>query len=368
METQPAPEAPFTPPFCPNPNCRYHRDFRPGWRWKRAGFYHRLATPQVIPRFACGVCGRYFSSQTFSVTYWMKLPQLPELVFMKAVGAMANRQIARDLLVAPSTIDRLISRLGRHCLLLHTQLTARATPQGPLVLDSLESFEFSQFFPFQHHVLVEAQTSFFCHFTDSPLRRKGRMTAGQKRERAKLEEELGRPDPRAIEKDVQELLRTVVGDLSEVTLRSDDHRAYPRAMQGLACRFIHRVTSSRERRTTQNPLFEVNLLDGLVRHSQANHRRETIAWSKRRQSSAERLAMLLVWRNYVKWRWEKRCRKTPAMLKGLLEKRLQVGDVLRERLFRTRVSLSRRWAEYYERAVETAVLPHNRRHELKYAF
>jgi hypothetical protein len=298
----------------------------------------------------------------------MKLPQLPALVFMKTVGAMANRQIARDLLVAPSTIDRLLSRLGRHCLLLHTQLTARAAPQGPLVLDGFESFEYSQFFPFQHHVLVESETSFFWHFTDSPLRRKGRMTEVQKRKRVKLEERLGRPDPRALEKDVHELLGNVVGDLPEVMLRSDDHRAYPRAMQGLACRFSHRVTSSRERRTVGNPLFEVNLLDGLVRHSQANHRRETIAWSKRRQSSAERLATLLVWRNYVKWRWEKRCRKTPAMLKGLLERRLQVADVLRERLFRTRVLLTGRWAQYYERAIETVALARNRRHELKYAF
>jgi IS30 family transposase len=34
---------------------------------------------------------------------------------------MANRQIARDLRVAPSTIDRQLARLGRHCLLYHTQ-------------------------------------------------------------------------------------------------------------------------------------------------------------------------------------------------------------------------------------------------------
>jgi hypothetical protein len=75
-----------------------------------------------------------------------------------------------------------------------------------------------------------------------------------------------------------------------------------------------------------------------------------------------------VWRNYVKWRWEKRCRKTPAMLKGLLERRLQVADVLRERLFRTRVLLTGRWVQYYERAIETVALSRNRRHELKYAF
>jgi hypothetical protein len=287
---------------------------------------------------------------------------------MKAVGGMAHRQIARDLQVAPSTIDRLIARLGRHCLLLHTKLAAGSPPRGPVVLDGFESFEFSQYFPFQHHVVVEADTSFFLHFTDTPLRRKGRMTALQKRRREQLEARLGRPDPKAIEKDVRELLQATFDNRARMTLRSDDHRAYPRALRGLDCEVRHEITSSKQRRDVGNPLFEINLLDGLIRHSQANHRRETLAWSKRRQSSAERLAMLLVWRNYVKLRWEKRCRQTPAMLRGMLDRRLQVSDLLRERLFRTRIDLPSRWGEYYDRAVKTRALPHNRRHELRYAY
>jgi hypothetical protein len=298
----------------------------------------------------------------------MKRPDLAAKVFMKAVGGMANRQIARDLQVAPSSIDRLLARLGRHCLLLHTALSAPARPQGPLVLDSFESFELSQFFPFQHHLLVEAHTSFFWHFTDSPLRRKGRMTAFQKRRRSELEARLGRPDPAAVEQDVRLLLQTTLEGLPEVTLRSDDHRAYRRSMRGLGCRIEHQVTSSRERRTAQNPLFEINLLDGLIRHSQANHRRQTLAWSKRRQGSAERLALLLVWRNYVKWRWEKRCRTTPAMLKGILSKRLGISDLLARRLFPSHVPISKRWTQYYTRSVRTPALRRNRRHELRYAF
>jgi transposase-like protein len=368
MELRPEPPAAFEPPFCPNPNCPHHRDLRLPWRWKRAGFYCRRAFPQRIQRFTCLHCRRSFSSQTFSTTYWLKRPDLPERVFMKAVGAMANRQIARDLQVAPSTIDRLLARLGRHCLLLQASLTANARPQGPVVLDSFESFEFSQFFPFQHHLLAEVDTSFFWHFTDSPLRRKGRMTAAQKRRRAQLETRLGRPDPQAVEKDVGHLLQVALEGLPQATVRSDDHRAYPRALRRLEGRVDHQVTSARERRDARNPLFEINLLDLLLRHSQANHRRETLAWSKRRQSSADRLAIFLVWRNYVKWRWEKRGLKTPAMLKGLLTRKLDIPEVLGKRLFRTRIALPQRWAQYYERAVLTPALGRNRRHELRYAF
>jgi len=46
-----------------------------------------------------------------------------------------------------------------------------------------------------------------------------------------------------------------------------------------------------------------------------------------------------------------------------------VGELLRERLFRTRQWLPERWAEYYDRLVTTRALPGvNRRHELRYAY
>ena len=56
----------------------------------------------------------------------------------------------------------------------------------------------------------------------------------------------------------------------------------------------------------------MNLLDLLIRHSSANHKRETIAFSKRRQSAAERLFVLVVWRNYLKSFSERKRDATPA--------------------------------------------------------
>jgi hypothetical protein len=43
----------------------------------------------------------------------------------------------------------------------------------------------------------------------------------------------------------------------------------------------------------------------LIRHCQSGHKRETIAFAKRRAASAERLAIFVVWRNYMKGRREK---------------------------------------------------------------
>jgi hypothetical protein len=253
-------------------------------------------------------------------------------------------------------------------MLVHMALWQQAPPVGPVVVDGFESFEFSQYHPFHHHVAVEVETGFFCYHTDSELRRKGRMTTYQRKRREKLEKRLGRPDPQAIRKDMTELLEVTLAKARKATVRSDEHRSYPPAIRRVECEIRHEVTNSRLPRTGRNPLFVVNELDLLIRHSQSNHKRETIAFSKRRQASAERLAVLQVWRNYVKSRWEKTPGITPAMLKGLLTRPLSVKELLTQRLFPDRIELPPRWRQYYERLVSTREYPRNRRHELKYAF
>jgi transposase-like protein len=361
--------ADWQPLFCPNPNCKYHKGSPRQWPYKKIGFYVRQQKPHRIQRFICQHCRRSFSRQTFSTTYWQKRPDLDHKIFMRTNGCMANRQIARDLRVSPETVNRHLARLGRHCLIYHWQLMQDGVShRGDIVVDGLESFEYSQYYPFHHNVAVDNTSGLFLFFTDSPLRRKGRMTAYQKRRRSELEARLGCPDPRAVEKDMAALLETVLTGRPSVVLYSDDHRAYPRALRCAGLGNVHQVTSSRERRDRRNPLWEVNLLELLVRHGGANHKRETIAWSKRRQSSAERLAIMLVWRNYVKWRYEKGCRQTPGMLSGLTDRKLEVEDILGERLFVSRINLPLRWREYYARSVQTPVLGHNRRHNLKYAY
>ncbi len=288
---------------------------------------------------------------------------------MKTTGGMANRQIARDLNVAPETINRHLARLGRHCLLFHQQMMQNSSPIKEFVVDGFESFEYSQYFPIHHHVSVEKGTDFFIYFTDSELRRKGRMTEHQKRRRKKLELELGRPDPKAIEKDMREVLEVGLNGHPAATVFSDDHPAYKRSIRTMNAVIDHRITPGSDHRDKNNALWEVNLLDLLIRHSNANHRRETIAWSKRRQSSAERLAILLVWRNYMKGRREKvRGSPTPAMERGMMERPMEISELLGRRIFRTRCELPARWSAYYDRIVETRALGNNRRHELRMAY
>ncbi len=357
----------WTPPYCPSPKCKHHGGLREGWKFKRMGSFFRKAEPHRIRRFQCLVCGVTFSSQTFSATYWLKRPDILPKLMTKTVGCMCNRQIADDLKVSPPTIDRQLNRLGRHCLLFHAMMTKDMAPPREVVIDGFESFELSQYHPFHLHLAADKATSFFLWFTDSELRRKGQMTARQKEVRAQKEMIFGRPDPQAVRKDMGELLEVVASRAGEIIIYSDAHKSYPLAMRGLTCRIRHVVTSSKAYRDCLNRMFEINLLDLLVRHGSGNHKRETIAYSKRRQCAAMRLAIFLVWRNYVRLRRVRRCSESPAMLLGLCSSRLTVDEVLSRRLFVYLVDLQGRWREYYWSAVETRGLKVNRRHDLKRA-
>jgi len=323
----------------------------------KKGFFRRARAPFRVQKYRCSHCGRYFSSQTFSATYWLRRGDLLESTFHRLVSCSGFRQIAREAGVSHSTIRRLSDRLGRHCLLFHEKMRPKHGPQEPLVLDGFRSFEHSQYWPMDLNLLVG--TSLFVYgFNSAELRRSGTMRPSQAQKRDRLEKKWGRPDPQATRKSVEELLRRIVPPGSDVELRSDEHRAYPRAMARLRDRrFRHEPTSSKEARTPANPLFPVNLADMLLRHSSANHKRETIAFSKRRQSALYRLAIWVVWRNYLKDRSENRKVGPPAKALGLVDRPLTVRQILGTRLFRDRIKLRGWLAECYHGRIRTRAIP-----------
>jgi transposase-like protein len=337
------------------------------WRFVRIGFYSRQTEPTRIQRYRCDTCRRRFSDQTFSTTYWLRRPQLLRPVFFRLVGCGGYRQIAREFGGSPETVARYATRLGRHSLLFHELRRPRERLSEPLALDSFESFEWSQFYPTSYHLAVGQKSHFVYGFTDSECRRRGSMTARQKRRRAELEARFGRPDPRAMEKDVASLLTIVAPAGQALELHSDEHGSYPRAIRRVPDRTItHRTISSRAARTSRNPLFPVNLLDLLLRHGGSNHKRETIAFSKRRASAIERLALTMVWRNYMKSFSERAPGETPAMRLGRMARPLTFEEVLARRLFPSRIALPERLQLYYRRGAITRAGRNRKDLERKY--
>ncbi|MDH3458901.1 MAG: hypothetical protein OER90_18830 [Gemmatimonadota bacterium] len=292
------------------------------------------------------------------------------------VAGSAHRQIARSLGCAPSTVTRMSARLGRHAILLQAEALADLdrSVDEPFVFDHFESFVFSQEDRLGIGTAVGQRSWFVYSFDPAPHRRAGRRGA---RRRA-----ASRPLPEVVPGSVVRSTRRVLGMLEklaprELQLISDEHPAY-RAAVARAGRFGHRIYRNPPRGPGSDPalaaerdrqMFAVDLLHKLLRHSQAHHRRETIAFGRRTNAILERMALMVVWRNFVKKVSERRHEPiTPAMRLELTERRWSWTDVLARRRFPKRIRLPQGWSRIYRRQWITPAVGRNARHSLRHAF
>jgi len=344
----------FKPPHCPWPECgQHHAHPDLPFRYKRDGSYPRLCDNRRVQRFLCKACGRGFSTQTFTCTYYAKLPHLLPHAAAALNAGSAHRQIARSFGCSPSTITRIAARLGRHALLLQAfALNHLSGIDEPIVLDHFESFVWSQFDALGLATPVGHESWFVFGVDPAPHRRGGRLSAAQKR---KLEKRTRPLAPRGSVRDsfsrVFDLIQSLLGPEDRWTLISDAHPAGRAALAGhpLRKRTRHRVFPNPPRGSKGSPrspaarardeaMFPVDALHALWRHSHAHQRRETIAFARRINAAAERGFLMVVWRNFVKWRSERRPdRRTPAMVKGLSDEPWSWARVLAQRLFPSRI-------------------------------
>lgn len=342
-------EISFRPPFCPNPACRFHLVASSAWRFHARGFRTVRRPPGLIRRFQCRQCRRWFSSSTFREDYWKKLPGLAAPVYHLIADGQGLRQAARSLGVSPTTVRRRQRWLAGQALLLHLEQERMLDGKllEPVVLDGLRTFAGSQNEMAELNTLVMTGSGFVLGLDPVPLRRSGRMTSRQRRERTIRDRCLGRPDPRARRRASAVALARAAALLPDgrpLRLRTDEEPDYVRALATLprALEFEHTRVSSRRRRDSRNPLWRVNHLHRLMRHSLANLKRETIAHSKTLAGLFDRALVHRCWVNNTKGLSERRvehARTTPAMRLGLYMERRTGESLFASRRFPVRAGL-----------------------------
>jgi hypothetical protein len=368
----------FRPRFCPRRECPAHADptlFR--YRWH--GYYRRACDPRRrIRRFRCLVCGHVPSRQSFAASYYLKRPELLAPVAAGLVAGSAHRQIARSLGCAPSTVTRLAARIGRHSLLLQARLLEKIdTLDEPVVLDHFETFVYSQDDRLGIATSVGQRSWFVYGIQAAPHRRTGKRSVRKRAPRHRLP----KIPPGSVVRSTLETLDSLVFRARHgLTLVSDDHPAYRTAVaRHRASRAIqHRVYPNpprgpgedRERaRERDRQMGPVDVFHKLWRHSQAHHRRETIAFGRRSNAVLERGALMVCWKNLVKGVSERRNdRTTPAMRLGLTARPWRWRDVFARRLFPGRIRVSESWMRIYRRAWITPAVGRNVLHDLRHAF
>jgi hypothetical protein len=275
-------------------------------------------------------------------------------------------------------VTRLAARIGRHALLFQARALGKLEGlQEPVVLDHFETFVYSQ----DDRLGIatpSGQKSWFVYGIDpAPHRRAGRRGLRRRAPRHPLPEQL----PGAMVGSAKRMLDLLLQLSPEgFELVTDDHPAYRAALRRHPAngKIRHRTFANPDRgpgadRTTvrarDRAMFPVDLFHKLWRHSQAHHRRETIAFGRRSNAVLERGALMCVWRNFVKGVSERKPDPTtPAMRLGLTGRPWTWRDVFARRLFPERVRLPAGWSRIYRREWTTPAVGRNVRHTLIHAY
>ena len=369
----------FVPAFCPWPECPEHQRTSGGLRCAPHGSYRRQCDGRVVPRFRCGTCDRTFSQQSFAFSYYLKRPELSRPIAQGLVAGSAHRQIARSLGCHHSTVTRRSRRLGRHALLLHRIALRDLVVCEPVIVDDFDSFAGSQYFPCTLPTATGSDSWFLYGFAFARERRRGTMSPAQKKRRAQLERLHSRPPRGAVTGAFRSLIESLPPARDRLRLVADDDPAIRRAV-GLLPQVIltaypnpvrgpkgsPRTPAARERDAA---MFPNDQLHRFLRHSEAAHRRETIAFGRSYNGLVERLALFVVWRNLVQARSERHPRDgTTGMHLGLTDRAWIWPQILAERLHPHRVNPGQEVMGFYRRELVIPSLQNERRHALLRAF
>jgi hypothetical protein len=300
------------PPFCPRPSCRYHRKNHAVGRWYRCTGTYPTRAFGTVQRFQCTRCGKYFSTQTFSIDYYGKRTLSYQRLFMHLITTSSIRDMARDFSVSVDVVLNKLERFSRNCIAALQRLQRELPLSELLAADGFESFTVSQFFPCHINLLAGRGSQLVYWFDYVTLRRKGRMTDEQRSRRTQLEQRF-RADPKGVRRSFRRLYSMLChlicdGKLRSCELATDEHSAYQlaaaehRALEALTyqgrCTQI-RVSSKRPR-THFNPLFAVNYLDRQIRKDMAEHVRETVCFGRNVNRALDRMVIYLTYHNLKK--------------------------------------------------------------------
>jgi len=321
----------FQPPRCPNRRCRHHRRPEPRF-YRRHGSYRPRCRSHPVPRFICRTCGRGFSRQTFRADYHDHRPDLNARLFRSIASGVGLRQTSRNLGLSLSCTQLKFRKIARHLRRQELNLRGQLPRGSSLQFDELETFEGRRNTrPLSVPMLIEKKTRYVLWAESAPIRPRGRMSRARK-EAIRQEERKYGPRKDLSMRSVKRTLQRgvdVAKNLDKVELFTDEKSTYPTLAKQLfgKKRLLHRRTSSKQARTTWNPLFPINHTEAMARDLLGRLRRDSWLVSERRRYLDLGLALWMAWRNYVRRRFNYDD-ESPAQMLGFVDRRMTEGELL----------------------------------------
>jgi len=301
------------PPFCPKEKCIHHRKEHSEGQWYVRRGYYTTIRGKRIQRYQCKACRRTFSDRTFSVDYYEKkhLPYWRLLLYL--CSGMGMRALARAFRCSPKTVANKIGRLARQILAITCTLQSRIRLNEDLVADGFESFVVSQYFPNTFTFLVGKKSQYVYCCIYAHLRRKGRMTEGQKKRAEYYRKRYPLPGQQTA-LSFTRVVDRILGyyrrseEKKSLVVFTDEKGEYRRPLvEAAGCvteggiKPIHHVRiNSKVRRDTRNDLWAVNYIESEIRKDLAEHHRETRCFARNVTASCQRMVVYLYYHNYMK--------------------------------------------------------------------
>ena len=320
----------IVPPFCPHADCIYHRD--PTRRFcVRWGSYQPQCRSTPVQRFRCLGCRRTFSSQTFRHDYYDRRPHDNLGLFQLLTSGVGYRQAGRLLHLGVYAAQRKARKIARTCQHLHANLSTRMPGPRTYLLDEEETFEQASIRTLTMPVLIEAESWFVVATAVGAIRRMAQPGTARRRWQERDEQRHGRrPDTsrQCVERVLRELDQRLQG--GPLVLQTDAKASYATlARQVFGRRVQHERTSSKLPRTTANPLFAINTTLAMSRDNCGRLRRRSWLVSKKGECLEAHMALFMVYRNYVRRRFNRDPEGvTPAVTLKLLPRNLDGSEVL----------------------------------------
>ena len=344
----------LTPPFCPNSLCTFHFGTSEKFYVKN-GWVITDKPPFKNQRYRCKKCLIQFSSNTFSIDFRCRRTNLSEEILHYSLNGMSNNAIAKLLKVCEGTVRDRLRVLATQSLVFEKENYPKDIKEN-VAYDGFETFTHSQFSPCYINTAVGSSSMFIYHNTFSPLNRKGRMTNEQKVKNQSLLQKHG-PYPRdSVYQESLHILKSLSRRSHGITLFSDEHKAYARAMNSFPTSLSHKTISSKAKRTPSNPLFPVNHLHLLYRHCFSGQQRETISFQKNEAALMDKIQLMKVYRNFMSTKFVKKNKFdenankwSPAMYIGVSERVLEFKDIYNIRRLRTQIYLDEREECFWRR-------------------
>lgn len=342
------------PPYCPNPGCEFHFGTNSTFYVKNGSTKTEKA-PFQNQRFKCKGCKTQFSSNTFGIDFRKRAVGISESILHYSMNGMSNNSIARLLKVAEATIRDRLKTLARQSLFFEKEHYPGRI-QEDVAYDGFETFIHSQYSPCYVNTAVGSHSMFIYHNTFSPLNRKGRMTQEQKVKNRELILKHGLYPQDAVYRESVYIMDSLSKLADGYTLYTDEHKSYLRAYRSIQSGMIHETISSKVRRDTENPLFPINRLHMIYRHSFSSQQRETISFQKHEAALMEKIQLMKIYLNFMRPKFVKKNKYdphahewSPAMYVGVSDRVLEFEDIFNVRKLKTQVHLDHREGQFIDR-------------------